>query len=74
MLGACADAQPTRVTILRAYRERLSISVDPGLESRDQRECPLVVIAEPVQFENVVRANVDAILFGLASRTIDHWR
>lgn len=59
------------MTINGAHRERLSISVDPRLHSRDQWERPLVVIVELVHFENVVGANVDAILFGLASRAID---
>jgi hypothetical protein len=74
MFGACADAQPACVTIASAHRERLAISVDPRFHSRDQREYTLIVIVELVHFENLVGASVDAILFGLASRAIDHRR
>ena len=59
------------MTIIGPHRERLSISVDPRLHSRDQRERPLVAIVELAHFENVVGANVNAILFGLASGAID---
>ena len=62
------------MTIAGAHRERLSISVDPRFQSRDQRQRSLVVIAELVHFENVVGANLDAVLFGFASRAIDYGR
>ena len=74
MLGTRGDAQSACVTIVGANRERLSIAVNPRLHSRNQRQRPLVLVREFVHFENVVGTGLDAIFFGLASRTIDHRR
>ena len=74
MLGTRGDAQSACVTIVGANRERLSIAVNPCLHSRNQRQRPLVLVSELVHFENVVGTGLDAIFFGLASRTIYHRR
>ena len=74
MLGTRGDAETARMTLVGANRERLPIAVDPRLHSRNQRQRPLVLVSEFVHFENIVRTRLDAILFGLASRAIDHRR
>jgi hypothetical protein len=74
MLGACDYAQAARVAFVSANCECLSIAMDPRFHSRDYRQRPFVVIAELAHFENVVGTSLDAILFGLASRAIDHRR
>ena len=74
MLGAGDDAEAASVAFVGANRECLPIAVDPRFHSRDNRQQSLVLVTQFAHFENVVRTSLDAILFGLASRAIDHWR
>jgi hypothetical protein len=74
MLGACDYAKAACVAFVGANRECLPIAVDPGFQSRDNRERSLVLVTELAHFENVVGTRLDAILFGLASSAIDHRR
>jgi hypothetical protein len=74
MLGARDNAQAARVAFVGANRECLPIAVDPRFHSRDYRHRALVLVAELVHLENVVRTRLDAIFFGLASRAINHRR
>ena len=74
MLRTRDDAQAARVAFGGANRERLAIAVDPCLHSRKQRQRPLILVAQLVHFENVVRTGLDAVLFRLASGAIDHRR
>jgi len=62
------------MALVGANREGLAIAVHPCLHSRNQGQRALVIIAQLVHFENVVGTSLDAILFGLASRAIDHRR
>ncbi len=74
MLGAGGYAQAACVAFVGANRECLPIAVDPRFHSRDQRDRSLVLVSEFVHFENLVGTSLDAILLGLASGAIDHWR
>ena len=74
MLRTRGDAQSARVTFVGANRERLPIAVNPCLHSRNQRQRPLVIVAQLVHFENVVGTGLDAIFFSLTSRTIYYRR
>ena len=74
MLRACAHAQSARVAFISANRERLAVAVYPRLHSRDQRQRPLLIVAELAHLENVVGTNHDAILFAFAAGAIDQRR
>jgi len=74
MLRTRRDAQAACVALVGANRERLAIPVNPRLHSRDQRQRPLILVAQLAHLEDVVRAGLDAVLFRLASRAIDHRR
>ena len=74
MLGACGHAQAACVAFVGANCEGLAIAVHPCLHSRNQRQRALVLIAKLVHLEDVVGTSLDAILFGLASRAVDHRR
>ena len=74
MLGTGDYAQPASVAFVGANCECLPIAMDPRLHSRDNRQQSLVLVTQFAHFENVVRTSLDAILFGLASRAIDHRR
>lgn len=74
MLGADDYAQAARAAFVGANRECLPIAMHPRLHSRDQRQRALVLVSQLANFENVVGASLDAILFGLASGAIDHRR
>jgi hypothetical protein len=62
------------VAFISADRERLPIAMNPRFHTRHQWQCSLVIVAELAHFEDLVRTSLDAILFGLASRAIDHRR
>jgi len=74
MLGARGDAKAARVAFVGANGEGLAIAVHPRFHSRNQRNRALVLVAQLVHLENVVRTRLDAIFLGLASSAIDHRR
>ena len=74
MLGACGHAQAARMAFVGANRERLAIAMHPCLHPRNQRHRALVIVAQFAHLEDVVRASLDAIFLGLASRAVDHRR
>src|ERR1700743_907577 len=72
VLGAGGDAKAAGVASIGAHRESLVVAVETGFQTAHERKLAALLLRQPGDLEDAVRADPDAILLAFAAVAVDH--